>query len=147
MNTTWKFWTWPAQMRELRRKCADFDLAHRAWLLEKAQRNGEQFGLRQQLSRSRRALSRYRKQEGMDDAEIAAAFESLLENKGFEAILALLIEAEMQAVDRMTEDGLGVLDLKKAAGAVEALTHLHARLIELEEQAKAVAQRKATRAA
>ena len=143
----WKLWTWPAQMRRLQEKAADFEAAHRALLLEKTQHNGREFTVRRNLSLARRALSRYRKQEGMDDAEIAAAFESLLENKGFEAILALLTEAEMAAMDRMTEDDRPALDMKKDAGAVDALTNFHARLIDLEDQARRTAQRKNHQAA
>jgi len=89
----------------------------------------------EKLTLARRALARGR-ERGMTDEEMAEAFESLLENQGFEAILQLLTDQSLAAVDRMTEDGLGVLDMKKAAGAVDALSNLQHRLIELEEQAK-----------
>lgn len=144
---SWKFWTWPAEIRRLNTKVADYDRMNRELLRETHERAGETHAVRRNLSLARRALSRYRKQEGMDDGEIAAAFESLLENKGFEAILALMYEEEAAAADRMSEDGADLAQIKKAAGAFDALTNLHARFIQLEEQAKRTAQRKAGKAA
>lgn len=142
-----KFWTWPAQIRRLEKQLATAASERAQHFQTEITHDRASRILTRNLSLARRALSRYRKQDGMTDEEIAAAFESLLENKGFEAILALLTEAEMQAMDRMTEDGRAVLDTKKDAGALDALTNLHARLIDLEDQAKRTAQRKATKAA
>ena len=94
------------------------------------------------LSLARRAIAKTREQ-GMGDEEMAEAFTHLMENKGWTAILQLLTDAELSAVDRMTEDGANFAAMKKAAGAVEALTHFHHRLVELEAEAKARAKKAA----
>lgn len=95
----------------------------------------------QQLVIARRALART-KERGLTDEEMAEAFTHLLENKGFEAILQLLTSEELEAVDNMVASGTTFEQMKHHAGAVSALSNLHARLIELEQQAKEMERKK-----
>ncbi len=128
----WKFWTWPGQIRSLQiseehwRKCAQ----------------REDKCANDKLTLARRALARS-KEKGLTDEEMAEAFTHLLENKGFEAILQLLTSEELAAVDSMVASTASHDEMKHHAGAVSALSNLHARLIELEEQAKEMAKKAA----
>lgn len=137
----WKFWTWRKQIVVLKQRLEESHslrdkLQETNW---EVSRNASVLAVKLHLAR--RATARAREQ-GMTDEQMAEAFEALIDNKGFEAILQLITSEELGAVDRMTEDGASFAHMKKAAGAVDALTNLHHRLLELESQAKAMATRK-----
>ena len=135
-NMNWKIWTWPGQIRtlemELRieresREVHSGAASPRTW---------------EQLTIARRALART-KESGLTDDQMAEAFTHLLENKGFEAILQLLTSEELEAVDSMVGAKTSFEEMKHHAGAVAALSQFHARLIELEQQAKEMAKKAA----
>jgi len=133
----WKFWTWPGEIRDLRNLLKHSYDANREMddmLVEDGRRAA-------QLVIARRALART-KERGLTDEEMAEAFTHLLENKGFEAILQLLTSEELEAVDNMVANGTTFEQMKHHAGAVSALSNLHARLIELEQQAKEMERKK-----
>lgn len=120
----WKFWTWKTDLETTVDETLDIlDDQHA------------------KLKIARRALART-KERGLTDEEMAEAFTHLLENKGFEAILQLLTSEELEAVDNMVASGTPFEQMKHHAGAVSALSNLHARLIELEEQAKEMERKK-----
>lgn len=92
-----------------------------------------EFSARLKLARRRLARPNY---EGMTDAALLDAFSGLLDHAGFEAILQIITDRELKAVDDMTEDKASFADMKKAAGAVAALSNLHHQLIQLETEAR-----------
>lgn len=85
-----------------------------------------------QLARRRAA----RGEPGMSDEDIILSFDALVGNRGFEAILQLLTEAQLQSVEDMMEPGIDLSAMKQAAGRAEALADFKLKLLELEEEAK-----------
>ena len=137
----WKIWQWPARERAMR-------LARQEIMDDAIRAHGKLAAVRHKLSLARRQLARARTpEEGMSDEQMAKAFEALLDNRGFEALLQLLTEQEMAAADQMAEDGASYAAMKESAGALKALSGFHLRLIELEAQARAAAARKNNQAA
>jgi len=137
----WKFWTWPKQIRTLKSRLEELRSSRDHWCKVATRPTvPDEREVTLKLTLARRALAR--PGEGMSDEQMAEAFTNLIENKGFEAILQLITSEELAAMDRMTEDGASIAQMRKSAGAVDALTNLHHQLIHLEAQAKQLAQRK-----
>lgn len=137
----WKFWTWRQELEWANRSVANMKVQVNDMLNNQALAIQREKTVERQLTVARRALARS-KDAGLTDDQMAEAFTHLLENKGFEAILQFLASEELAAADSMADAKATFPEMKHHAGAVAALTHFHARLIELEEQAKEMAAKK-----
>ncbi len=112
----WKFWVWLCRDDRVMMKLSEYT------------------ALLDQLRLARRRAARG--EPGMSDEQIVEAFDGLLDHRGFEALLQILTEEQLKAMEDMMEDGADLGAMKQAAGRAEALADFKLKLLELEEDAR-----------